>query len=50
MKWPHKTKDNVMTFDASKGLNTFEWYINASFAVYPDFRSHAGGPGRFGGG
>ena len=39
-----------MTFDTSKGLNTFEWYIDASFAVYPDFWSHTGGSRRFGGG
>lgn len=39
-----------MTFDASEGLSTFEWCTDASFAVHPDFRSHTGGLGKFGGG
>ena len=50
MKWLHKTRDDAMTFDASKGLKTFEWHINASFAAHPDFWSHTGGSRRFGGG
>ena len=49
MQWLHKTKDDTMTFRARKGLNTFEWYIDASFAVHPDFQSHTGGSRRFAG-
>ena len=37
MKWLHRTKYDVMTFNASEGISTFEWYIDASFAVHPDF-------------
>ena len=39
-----------MTFDARLRLTLFEWFIDASFAVHPDFRSHTGGSGRFEGG
>ena len=50
MRWLFKTRKDVMTFDARLGLALFEWFIDASFAVHPDFRSHTGGSGRFEGG
>lgn len=50
VKWLYETKDDVMTFDASKGLNNFEWCVDASFAVHPDFRTHTCGSRRFSGG
>ncbi|CAJ1953765.1 unnamed protein product [Cylindrotheca closterium] len=32
------------------GNNLLEWYVDASFAVHPDFKSHTGGVMTMGGG
>lgn len=37
VKWSYERRKDMMMFDASKGLNTFEWHINASFALHLDF-------------
>lgn len=50
MKWPHRTKDDAMAFDKSKGISAFECCIDANFVVHQDFWSHTGGSGRFAGG
>lgn len=41
--------NDVMIFDASKGVSAFKRHITASFAVHPNFRSHPGRSGKFGG-
>jgi hypothetical protein len=35
------TKDDVLTLSA-ENLNVIKWYVDASFAVHPDFKSHTG--------
>ena len=50
MPWLHKTCHDTMIFNAENGLITVKWYIDASFAVCPDFRSHSWASMRFGGG
>lgn len=42
MWWLHKTQHGMMIFSAENGLTTFEWYIDASFSVHPNFRSYTG--------
>ncbi|CAJ1946144.1 unnamed protein product [Cylindrotheca closterium] len=42
MYYLNGTKGMHLTLSA-KDLRTFKWYIDASFAVHPDFRSHTGG-------
>ena len=37
------TKDLCLVLNAEDGLNVFKWYVDASFATHPDFRSHTGG-------
>jgi hypothetical protein len=39
-----------LKLSAWDGINKVEWFIDASFAVHPDFRSHTGAIVRFGGG
>jgi Reverse transcriptase (RNA-dependent DNA polymerase) len=41
MKWVKKTKEDCLTLEASDDLRA-KWYVDASFAVHPDFRSHTG--------
>ena len=50
MKFLSCTVEEVLTLSAKNGLNTVEWYIDASFAVHPDFKSHTGALMAFGGG
>ncbi|CAJ1948817.1 unnamed protein product [Cylindrotheca closterium] len=42
MYYLNGTKGMHLTLSA-KDLRTFKWYIDASFPVHPDFRSHTGG-------
>jgi hypothetical protein len=35
------TRDDVLTLSADN-LNVIKWYVDASFAVHPDFKSHTG--------
>jgi hypothetical protein len=50
MKFLNCTVEDVLTLSAKNGLSTVEWYIDASFTVHPDFKSHAGASMMFGGG
>ena len=42
MKYLNGTQELHLTLSAND-LRTIKWYIDASFAVHPDFRSHTGG-------
>ena len=41
LKYLHSTSDMVLTLKADN-LNVIKWYVDASFAVHPDFKSHTG--------
>ena len=42
LKFLNGTRDDVLTLSADS-LGTIKWYVDASFAVHPDFKSHTGG-------
>ena len=44
------TKRDTLKLSVGTGTNKLEWYVDASFAVHPDFRSHTGMTMRFQGG
>ena len=50
MKYLSSTRKDTLKLSAGDGINKLEWFIDASFAVHPDFRSHTGATFRFGGG
>ena len=37
MKFLSKTEEDALTLGAKKGSHNIEWYVDASFAVHPDF-------------
>ena len=39
MRYLNGTSNFCLTFSADN-LHTIKWYVDASFAVHPDFRSH----------
>ena len=41
MRYLNGTSEDVLTLSADN-LHTLKWYVDASFAVHPDFRSHTG--------
>ena len=41
MKYLNATKKKVLTLSADK-LSIVKWYVDASFAVHPDYKSHTG--------
>jgi len=41
MQYVKRTQDDVLTLSADN-LHVIKWYVDASFAVHPDFRSHTG--------
>lgn len=41
MQYVKRTWKDVLTLSADS-LNVVKWYVDASFAVHPDFRSHTG--------
>jgi len=41
LEYINGTKDDVLTLGADE-LNVVKWYVDASFAVHPDFKSHTG--------
>ena len=41
MRYLNGTSEEVLTLSADN-LHTIKWYVDASFAVHPDFRSHTG--------
>ena len=47
MKYLNGTQDMKLTLSA-KNLWSIKWYVDASFAVHPDFRSQTGGTMTFG--
>ena len=50
MKFLHGTKDDILTLSKGRGSIQLEWYVDASFAIYPDYRGHTGAAFRFKGG
>ena len=42
MKFLDMTCEDKLTLLAGKGMLSLQWYIDGSFAVHPDFRSHTG--------
>ena len=42
MKFINTTKDDALTLSAGKGAMCLDWFIDASFVVSPDCRSHSG--------
>ena len=50
MKWLNCTQHDKSTLSAEKGLHSIERHVDASFAVHPDCRSHAGASQAFEGG
>ena len=41
MKYLNGSQELVLTL-RSDNLNNIKWYVDAAFAVHPDFRSHTG--------
>ena len=42
LEYLNGTRDDVLTLSADN-LRVIKWFVDASFAVHPDFRSHTGG-------
>ena len=42
MKFLKVTREDKLTINTEKGINEIEWYVDAAFAVHPDFKSHMG--------
>jgi hypothetical protein len=42
LKYINGTRNDVLTLSADN-LNVVKWYVDASFAVHPDMKSHTGG-------
>eukprot|EP00980_Cylindrotheca_fusiformis_P024000 scaffold11319_cov78-Cylindrotheca_fusiformis.AAC.5 len=49
MKYLNGTKKDHLTLSINN-LRVIKWYVDASFAVHPDFKSHSGGVMSMGGG
>ena len=41
MQYIKRTKKDILTLSADN-LHVLKWYVDASFAVHPDFKSHTG--------
>ena len=41
MQYVKRTKKDILTLSADN-LHVLKWYVDASFAVHPDFKSHSG--------
>ena len=41
LQYLNSTKDLILTLSGDK-LNIIKWYVDASFAVHPDYKSHTG--------
>jgi hypothetical protein len=50
LKYMKNTEEDVLVLNARNGIGSVEWYIDASFAVHPDFKSHSGAIMKFSGG
>ena len=42
MKYFDSSKVMTLTMSAENGINCIAWYIDASFGVHPDYKSHTG--------
>ena len=42
MKFLNVTINNILILSTKKGIMCLLWYIDAAFAVHPDFKSHTG--------
>jgi hypothetical protein len=49
LKYVNGTRDDVLRLKADS-LQVIKWYVDASFAVHPDFKSHTGATMTFGSG
>jgi hypothetical protein len=49
LKYVNGSRDDVLTLSADD-LHVLKWYVDASFAVHPDFKSHTGACFTYGGG
>jgi len=49
LKYLNGTRQDKLTLTADD-LHVVKWYVDASFTVHPDFKSHTGGMMTFGGG
>ena len=42
MRYLNGTKDLTLKLDANSNMRVIKWYVDASFAVHSDFKSHTG--------
>jgi hypothetical protein len=49
LKYCNGTRDDKLILSA-ENLHVIKWYVDSSFAVHPDFKSHTGGIMTYGGG
>ena len=47
MKFLNSKVNDKLILSARNGVSNIEWYIDAAFAVHPDFRSHTGATQHF---
>ena len=47
MKFLHGTRDDVLTLSKGRNNIQLEWYVDASFAIHPDYRGHTGAALKF---
>ena len=50
VKYLRATIDLTLTLEATNGLSILKWWVDGSFGVHPDLRSHSGGVMSAGGG
>ena len=50
MKYLNGTVNNELVLNTDYGVGSIEWYVDASFTVHPDFKSHTGAVMKFTGG
>jgi hypothetical protein len=42
LQYVNGTRNDVLTLAADDSMQVVKWYVDASFAVHPDFKSHTG--------
>ena len=50
LKYLNGTIEDELALNADNAVSTIQWYVDASFAVHPDFKSHTGAIMKFYGG
>ena len=50
LRFLNGTIDDVLTLSVGKGIGLMKWYVDVSFGVHPDFKSHTGAGLTFEGG